>query len=151
MILYINLTTMPLTLHRTSVWGVSEEMLESRAGDKYVSPTQINVWAAAQGSLLNKKMEVSIKTSNVNIAPDIWRETQGDTSQQKKGSRGHDKNRAASNPSGSYIGSTLICLKMKSLQYLRRIRSKKLLYVTFNLWLQSLKGSVSAFSKWNRP
>ncbi len=33
-----------------------------------------------------QKLEVSIKTSNVNIAllrPDIWRETQGDTSQQK--------------------------------------------------------------------
>ncbi len=36
-------------------------------------------------------MEVSIKTSNVNIAPDIWRETQGDTSQQKRNQGGMTK------------------------------------------------------------
>ncbi len=38
--------------------------------------------------------QVSIKTNNVNIAslrPDIWRETQGDTSQQKRDQGGMTK------------------------------------------------------------
>jgi len=107
------------------VWVVvSAEMLREQGRWQ----TRINMWAAAQGSDLNIKLELSIKTCNVNIAQTSDVRLRG-TLPNKKEIKGHDKNRAASNPSGSYIGSSLICLKMKSLQYLSRIRSKKPLYV----------------------